>query len=339
MSQSPSASSNPAVTPASGDVRLVIVDYTHDQVRLARLDATDTAAVTGQLDGVVAGQVIVLNGRSLLAVPRVGTVKTLGQLAGAPEWIGPGTVAVNPSISQWIYTLTDSSWRSQIHLGTPGSDRVVATLPSPDGYDFYAAFAWNASGVYMIKQATGLGGAGPFLEYHMPLARLDLTSGSVAMVSPQCVAEQVLDDGTMLCRNTNPGGSVEVRSPSGSTHNIQLSTGTTASNGVFTRLTLSPDSRHVVVARNGSHDPVINYQMAVANLSSTGASAFGPIDYVPDVWLPDGRVVAEHVCVPADFGGGACDQSVDGTYFVSADGKNSTLFFKLAQASYVVAYV
>ena len=102
---------------------------------------------------------------------------------------------------------------------------------------------------------------------------------------------------------------------------------------------MSSDHRRVVALRNGSADPVINYQMAVAALSSTAGVAFGSIDYAPDAWLPDGRVVAEHVCVPAYFGGGACDQGLDGTYLVSADGTSRTLFYKLAEGSYVVAYV
>lgn len=309
-------------------------------MRLARLDATDTATVTGQFDGVVAGQVIVVNGRSVLALSSSGGVRTLGHLAEDPALTGlVGSVAVSPDMSRWIYTTTNqSNWSSTIHLGTPSGETVVATVPSPDGYDFYEPWTWNASGIYMVKQGTGLGGAGPFLEYHFPLAKLDVTSGQITVVSPSCVAEQVLSDGSLLCRSTS--GGLEVRSPSGGTHVIQLSTGTSGINGVFTKLTLAPDQRHMVAARNGAA-PVINYQMVAAYLGSSGdaATAFGPLDYIPDAWLPDGRVVADHMCVRAEWGGGPCDTTLNGTYIFSADGSTHSLFYKLAETSSVVAAV
>ena len=308
-------------------------------MRLALQNADDIAAVTGQFDGVVGGRVIVVNGADLLAVSRDGVVSKLGRLAGQPQWTGAGTVLVNPDLSHWIYTLTDfTSFTSRIHLGTPTGDTVIATVPSPDGYDFYQAFAWNASGAYLVKQPSGLGGVGPFLEYHFPLARIDVSSGKIASVSPDCTAEMVLDDGTLLCRNMI--GGVEVRSPSGSTHVIQLSKGTSGSEGVYSRLTITPDQRHFAAARNGSTDAaLINYQMVAADLSSSSASVFGPIDFYPDTWLSDGRLVADHVCWTFQQNGGPCDPSLDGTYFLSGDGKTRSLFYKLAQGSVVVAAI
>lgn len=344
QSASPSAgatpSPSPSPAPVSADIRVVISDIAHNQVRLARLDATDTATVTGQFDGVVAGQVIVVNGRNLLALSSRGAVKTLGHLAGDPAATGlAGSVAVSPDLSRWIYTTADANWTSTIHLGTPSGETVLAIVPSPDGYDFYQPLTWNSSGVYLVKQGTGLGGAGPFLEYHFQLARLEVPSGVITVVSPACVVEQVLDDGTMLCRNAT--GGVEVRLPQGAVRAVQVSTGTSGADGVFTRLTLAPDQRHMVAVRNGSTDPVINYQMVVADLSPSGAgaAAFGPKDYWPDAWLPDGRVVADHLCLPAEWGGGSCDTKLDGTYIFSADGSTHSLFYRLSAPSSVVAAV
>jgi hypothetical protein len=341
---SPAAIPAPAATPSptsnqaanSPGPRLVIADYIHTQVRLALVDATDIAAVSGQFDGVAGGQAIVVNGLNLMAVSRSGVVTTLGQLAGHPEWNGPGSVAVNPSLSQWIYTLTDTALTSYVHIGTPGRDSVLATVRSPDGYDFYEAFTWNASGAYLVKEGTGLGGVGPFLEYHFPLAKLDVSSGQITLVSPACTAEMVLDSGTFLCRNST--GGINVRPPSGTSHTIQLSKGTSGADAVYSKLTLTTDQRHVVAARNGSANPsLVNYQMVGADLSSTTASVFGPIDFFPDTWLSDGRLVADHMCWSFQGNGGPCDQSLDGTYFVSADGLSHTLFYKLAQGSVVVA--
>lgn len=114
------------------------MDNTHNQVRLALLNATDIVTVPGQFVGVVGDRAIVVNGVDLLAVSPTGAVTKLGQLAGHVEWSGVGSVAVNPSLSQWLYTVTDfSNLTSQIHLGAPTGDRVIATVPSPDGNSFH----------------------------------------------------------------------------------------------------------------------------------------------------------------------------------------------------------
>lgn len=331
---SPSPSHGP--TPAPADVRLVISDYNRVEVRLARLDATRTATVKGQYDGIVAGKVIVLNGTTLEALSRNGTVKKLGQLAAKPDWVGVGTVAVNPELSQWLYAIHDDASTAKIHLGTETSDRVVATLPSPNGNAYYQPFTWNASGVYMVRQGVGLGGAGPFLEYDFPLAKFDLTSGRVTDVSPQCIVHGMLDDGTMVCGQPSTGGQIEIRAASGQSHLIQLGTGGGPSNDLYVSVAVSPDHTRLIAGRNGSKDPVINYQMAIADLTSSSARAFGPLDYLPRAWLPDGRVVAEHTCSYAGWGGGPCNAKLDGTYLFSADGAIHSLFFKLAAGASVV---
>jgi hypothetical protein len=124
----------------------VIEDVSRSEVRLARLDATDTATVKAQYDGIVDDKVIVLNGSTLEALNRNGTVTKLGQLAATPDWVGVGTVVVNPQLSQWLYAIRDDASTATIHLGTPKSDRVIATLPSPDGNAYYQPFAWTPAG-------------------------------------------------------------------------------------------------------------------------------------------------------------------------------------------------
>ena len=339
-STSPSAATSPAAKPTPGavDVRLVIEDIPGAQVRLAKLDATRTATVPGRFVAIVNDHVIVVNGTTLETVDRAGTVRKLGQLAADPNLNGSGAVAVSPDLSKWIYTIADSAWTSQVHLGTATGDSVVASVPSPDGNAFYAPFAWNAGGIFMSKQATGLGGAGPFLEYHFSLAKLDLLGQRVTDVSPSCLAYGVLDDGTMLCRKSYTAGAIEVRSPSGKTNAIQLTIGTADLDSAFMRLSVSVDNRRVMVSRNGAGGAVISYQMAVADLSGSTAAAFGPLDYVPDTWLPDGRLVADHWCANSEWGGAPCNAGLDGTYIFSADGKSHALFYKL-QSGLVVGYV
>ena len=334
---SPSPAQSPS--PAPADIRLVISDFNATQVRLAKLDATDTAMVKGYYDGIAGGQVIVVNGTTLQALSRNGTVTKLGQLAVTPELVGVGTVAVDPQLSQWLYATRDDASTATIHLGTPTSDRVIATLPSPDGNAYYQPYAWNASGAYMVRSPVGIGGAGPFLEYDFPLAKFDVATGRVTDVSPQCIVHQVLDDGTMICGQAGVRGQIEVRSPSGHSNLIQLAVGGAATADSYISVSVSPDRTRLIAGRNGSKDPVINYQMAIANVTSSSAQAFGPLDFVPKVFLPDGRVVAEHRCAYSGWGGGPCDASLDGTYFFSADGTTHTLFFKLLGGAVVVGYV
>jgi hypothetical protein len=322
-------------------VRLVIEDVVNGEVRLARLDATRTATIKGHYDGIVSGKVIVVDGRTLESVNHSGAVTRLGVLAVSPLWQGPGTVVVKPDLTQWLYTIVDNNtWTSRIHLGSASGDRVIATIPSPDGNAFFQPFAWNASGVYMVKEATGLGGAGPFLEYHFDLATFDMGSNRVAVVSPDCIAYEVLTDGTFICGRAAQGY-LEVRSPAGQTRKIQLTMGGSANDydyWAYSHVALSPDERRLIAGRNGAKDPVINYQMVVADLAASSATVFGPLDYLPDTWLPDGRIVADHWCVQFE-GAGPCDETLNGTYIFSADGKSRTLFFKLKQGSTVVGYV
>ena len=329
---SPSPSHSPS--PASADLRLVINDYNRGEVRLARLDATRTAAVKGQYGGIVGGKVIVLNGLTLELLNRNGTVKKLGVLAGKPE-----TVVVNPQMSEWLYAIHDDASTARIHLGTATGDRVVATLPSPNGNAYYQPYAWNASGVYMVRQPIGIGGAGPFLEYEFPLAKFDMKSGRLTEFSPTCIAYGVLDDGTIICGRSNVLGRIEVRSPSGHINQIQLGTDGGPLDNAYVRVSVSPDHTRLITGRNGSKDPVLNYQMAIADLTAANAHPFGPLDYLPNFWLPDGRVVAEHQCAYSGWGGGPCDATLDGTYIFSANGATHSLFFKLATGAVVVGYM
>lgn len=338
-SASPSAGAT--ASPSSSDIRLVIEDVQGNQVRLARLDARDTAKVAGSYQGIVNDHVILLNGRILESLDRSGTVRKLGQLAPSLSGFDNGRVAVSPDLSRWIYTLTDSEFTTHIHLGTPTSDSEIAAVPAPARDTSYAGFTWNASGVYLTQQPTGLGGAGPFLEYRFSLAKFDLNSHKVTIVSPTCTVYAVLDDGTMICRRSFADGRIDVRSPAGQTHFIQMTIGGPANTTdafAYVKVAVSADNKRLIVGRNGAKDPVINYQMAVADLTSSAAGAFGPIDYLPDAWLPDGRVVGTHVCAYVDWGGGPCNASLDGTYFFSADGSSRTLFFKLTHGA-VVGYL
>ncbi len=283
---------------------------------------------------------IVLNGSLVESLDSAGTVTKLGvRSTPASGWYDDDAVAVAPDLLRWVYTIHDQSSTSEIHLGTASGDRVVATLPSPDGNAYYRPYAWNRSGLYMVRQAVGIGGAGPFLEYEFPLARFDLATGKVTDVAPLCVAYGVLDDGTLLCGNRAQGG-IEVRSPSGKVNAIQVATATgTGVNAAFVRVVLSADQKSLIAGRNGSANPsLINYQLARTSLTGSAAQAFGPLDYLPDAWLPDGRVVADHICGYAEWSPGPCDAAKDGTYFISADGASVSLFYKLTHGA-VVGYV
>jgi hypothetical protein len=313
---------------------LVIQDYSRGEVRLARLDAVDVGTAKGQFQSIVSGKVIVLNGTCLQAMSRSGALTTLGQLTAAPN----GSVVVSADLTQWLYTIVDSNQSSHIHLRSASGDAVIADLPSPDGNAWWVPSAWNSTGIYLVRQPVGIGGAGPFIDFRFDISKLDRASGRLITISPACAAYRVLDDGTMICRSST-AGSIEVRSPSGQSHLIQMTNGTTGSNAAFNRVALSADGKRVIVARNGAKDPVINYEMAVADLTASSATTLGPLDYVPDTWLPDGRFIGDHMCVYSGFGGGPCNQGLDATYVFSGDGTSHTLFYKLTSTSQVVGYI
>jgi hypothetical protein len=323
---------------SGGQVLLVIQDYSRGEVRLARLDAVDVETAKGQVQSMIGASVILLNGTCLQLMNR-GGVSTLSHLPAPPSGSGHD-VFLSPdlSLTQWIYALVDTNQTSHIHLGTSSGDTVIADIPSPDGNASWVPFAWNASGIYLVRQPTGIGGAGPFIDFRFEIAKLDRSSGRLVAISPSCAAYRVFDDGTMVCRSSTPGN-IEVRSPSGQSHLIQVTSGSTGTNVAYNRVTFSPNGKRVIVAHNGAKDPVINYEMAAADLSASTATSYGPMDYVPDIWLPDGRVVADHMCVYSGFGGGPCNQGLDATYVFSSDGTSHTLFYKLASGSQVVAYI
>ena len=333
-SPSGAPSPTPLVTPTG--TLLVIDDFNLNQVRLARLDAFDAAVVTGHYDGVVNGQVIVVNGTTLEALSRSGSVRKLGTLAAEPSWSGPGVVAVKPDLSQWLYTVPESNWTSRVHLGTANGDRIVGTIASPDGNAFYQAYAWNAYGAYFEKQATGLGGVGPFLEYHFPLAKFEVATGRMTDITPTCYGFAVLSDGSMVCRGSYSDPQLQVRTQSGLTLTMKVTLGTTGLNAAYARVHVSPDNARVIISRDGSTDPTVNFQMVVAGLTDSAAVPFGPIDYIPDTWLPDGRLVADHWCYFDSHG--ACNSALDGTYIFSADGSTHTLFYRLKTGT-VVNYI
>src|SRR2546427_12024673 len=137
-SASPSAGAT--ASPSSSDIRLVIEDVQGNQVRLARLDARDTAKVAGSYQGIVNDHVILLNGRILESLDRSGTVRKLGQLAPSLSGFDNGRVAVSPDLSRWIYTLTDSEFTTHIHLGTPTSHSGIAAGPPPARDTSYGGF-------------------------------------------------------------------------------------------------------------------------------------------------------------------------------------------------------
>jgi hypothetical protein len=250
-------------------------------------------------------------------------------------------VLVSADLTQWLYTIVtivDSNWTSHIHLRSASGDAVIADLPSPNGSELWSPSAWDSTGIYLVRQPVGIGGAGPFIDFRFEISKLDRASGRLNTISPACAAYRILDDGTMICRSST-AGSIEVRSPSGQSHLIQMTNGATGSNTAFNRVALSADGKRLIVARNGAKDPVINYEMSVAELTASSATTLGPLDYVPDTWLPDGRLIADHMCVYSGFGGGPCNEGLDATYVFSSDGTSHTLFYKLTPSSQVVGYI
>ncbi|MDQ2960214.1 MAG: hypothetical protein M3R48_04095 [Candidatus Dormibacteraeota bacterium] len=308
------------VTPTPSPPLLVVAQQlpTSSVVRLVRLDATDVASTSGTFVSVTDGAVVVLDGVTLKTIAYAGAVQTMGTLVAAGDSSSVGGVVVSPDRSQWLYSVFSfSTLQSIIHLGSATSDRVLTTLTSPDGNGYLAPFAWNASGTWLDLNATGIGGAGPFLTYFFPLWRFDLSTFKATPVSPQCRIVALTNGGTELCESETGYTTVP---PRGAPRAVAVARPTAFE-------VLSPDGTRVALARNGGTSASESYQMATFAVDST-VSDFGPADFVPTAWLPDGRLVATHSCIDAGFQGAPCDTSKNGTYIFSADRTSSTLFFR-----------
>ena len=336
----PSAAS-PSPTPtAAREPRLVIEDRgtnppATDRVRLAGLDANDAGTMAGHFMGVFDDRAVALNGLVLTAMAYDGATTHLGTLVHAPSGF-TDQVVVSPDLSQWLYTTTSDtqSLTAQVHVGSASADHVVATLPSPDSNGIFAPYAWNSSGVYLILQATGIGGAGPFLDYHFPLYRFDVGTGAVSQVKPVCEAYDVLPSGALVCALSGGGSQM--------TSGLTIRSAGTADRvvpvqGPFAGVKLSPDSSRLSLVGLGGTSADAEYQVRTTVLTTPVLSDFGPPGYVPAAWLPDGRMVTRKMCLVADNSPTACDAARDGeTYIVTADGSSSTLFFKFGEGVRVV---
>jgi hypothetical protein len=286
--------------------------------RLVRLDASDVASTPGSFISVTGGDVVVLDGTTLKTLAYDGTVQTIGHLATVSGTSSEGNLVVSPDRSQWLYSVNNTdTLDATIHLGSATSDRVLTTFRSPDGNGMLVPFAWTASGTYFNLQATGIGGAGPFLAYYFPLWRFDMGTLKATPVSPACPIVAVTTDGTAICRSAG----YTITPPGGASHAVPVA-------GESAAVMVSSDGPRVALAHNGGSDTSAFYQMATFGIADTTAADFGPADYVPRAWLPDGRLIAAHQCIDPGFQGAACDASKDGTYIFSADGTSSTLFFR-----------
>ena len=151
----------------------------------------------------------------------------------------PAGVADSPDGQSLVYSLV--SWSgagqstgpiatSRIYvLAYGGAPRLVATLSRPNGTGAprgaylggYRVLRWDAAGVLLGSDPTGVGGYGPFIGEGYGLStvvRLDPTTGSVSSpLTPGCRFSDVAGDGTTACVS---GSAIEVRSPSGSTRTI-----------------------------------------------------------------------------------------------------------------------
>ncbi len=287
-------------------------------MRLVTLDASDVASTPGSFTSVTGGDVVVLDGTTLKTMAYDGTVQTIGHLVTVSGSASEGHLVVSPDRSQWLYSVDDyNTLDSAIHLGTASSDRVLTTLKSPDGNGLLVPFAWTANGPYLNLQATGIGGAGPFLAYYFPLWRFDLGTLQATPVSPRCPIVTFTTDGTAICRTAG----YTITAPGGPSHAVTVT-------GESAHVVVSPDGHRVALTRNGGSSTSVVYQMATFGIDESSAVDFGPPSFVPRAWLSDGRLVAAHECIDPGFQGAACDTSKDGTYIFSADGTSSTLFFR-----------
>lgn len=271
------------------------------------------------------------SGYQLMLLDTHGTVSTLGTVAVAPAsnpsafQLGSGidALAISPQGNQWAYVTTTTAPNSilvaQVWLGgsnlTPhlllNTTETTSSLPAefPQGFG-YSLLGWGRDGVVVAEIPSGVGGAGPFLDFNV----------DVFFVNPSTAAETPIANVTNcpLSAFTSAGGygcallassgvgdqSVEVGLPGAQVKSFALPSNTIAGNLAF-----DPTSAKVAYGQvnlnctgcSGSMAvELAAIQMEVGTIKTGSAHPLGPLGLTPAAWLPDGQIAATQYSVGPD---------------------------------------
>jgi hypothetical protein len=288
-------------SPAGATIGLYTLDGR--LVAQAPLPAPRAASVAG-------GAVTFLDGGTLKALTRDGTVETLGPAGGLP--------VVSPDGRQWMWSASsfgaDGAVSSRLVLTTRGGpDRVIARQTAVGRS--LQPFRWTAAGPTYQSAATGIGGYILFGDTARgAVTSFDPATGQVTtrLGDGGCAVGDLAADGTIACLEN---ASLAVLSPGGHTVALPLPMPAFTQAGA---VSFAPGSNTRLVIGGatsaGAAGGQERYELDVVDSGARTVRALGPAGLRPAgaSWLPDGSLLAYR---PAGAFGGD-----PGVYVVAPDG-------------------
>ncbi len=272
----------------------------------------DPGGVDGHAYYVGTDDVYFLDGTTVKAFGRSGTVSTVGQVpqvktsVTAADLQGYTTFAVSPDQTMLVFGIplamtfdngapTD---HSQLWTEPAGGTAADATMVyddannSDNGGEVLMPFAWSTTGISVSEMCKGLGGMGPFLEWtgcaqatFNPTTRAltqtptNYAGGGEGYLCPASIAPGsacVIVDSSSLTVVRNSGNETLPLQP--------------ANAAVYADAMVSADGRYLTYAAYvGTFDSGY-YVTTVVDLS-TKKTVSTVRNFAPEVWLPDDRLV------------------------------------------------
>jgi len=339
--QSPTPSARASSSPAASEKVLGLITESGPVTGTPTIDITGLDGSTLATKGLASDSLAALaggpkgayftSGYQLMLLDTHGTVSTLGSVAVAPAsnssafQLGSGidALAISPQGNQWAFLSTTTAPNSllvaQVWLGgtnlTPhlllNTTETSSSLPAefPQGFG-YSLLGWGRDGVVVAEIPSGVGGAGPFLDYNVDVFFVNPSTGAetpIANVS-NCPLSAFTSAGGYGCAllASSGGGdqSIEVGLPGGQVKFFALPSNTIAGNVAF-----DPTSAKVAYGQvnlncagcSGSMAvELAAIQMEVGTIKSGSAHPLGPLGLTPAAWLPDGRIAATQYSVAPD---------------------------------------
>jgi hypothetical protein len=312
-SPTPTAGATPSPTAVPSPPLVVTAVGTGTGVQLTLIGEDGSVAATVDDPGGVHGDsyfvgsnhVYFIDGTTVKAIGRDGTVTDAGQLPQVPTTVtasdlqGYTSLAVSPDETTLVFGLPLASAgdngattsHSQLWTEPLGGTGASATMVyddannSDNGGEVLLPFAWSNTGISVSEMPKGLGGAGPFLSYvGFNPATFDPTTRR--LTQPQ------------ECTVSNQSGSVCVTRVGSSSLKVVRSSGTMTltmqpANAEYGAVSVSGDGRYLAY---GAYVGVLGspsgyYATTVVDLS-TDATVSTVRDFAPEEWLADDRLVA-----------------------------------------------
>jgi hypothetical protein len=304
----------PAVDPSSA-VLLTLIDENGTVVG----SVEDPGGIDGDAYALGANHVYFIDGMTVKALGRDGAVTTVGEVPQPPATVTASSretltaLAVSPDESTFIFGIPlqvagDNGARgdySQLWTEPVGCSAASAAkvydYDSGSGDNTLMPFAWTAGRVWVSAlNTTGLGGAGPFIDYSAFNPMLfDPSSHTMSSLPSSCIlysAGAVNAAGSYVCQGATNPAALEVVTSSGTTS----VTARTPDATQFGAYRISDDGRFLAYGAYVGEFGNGHYVTTVIELSS-GATVATLQGYTPSTWLEDDRLIVS----PAYHGGGA----------------------------------